>query len=159
MQDILVERLMAELQELLEQEKDNIETNRGFLELGKTPIENHSAEMHEPGKSQPETKMQLHNEENMAPITSCWNNLSEQVEERRGKACVIIWKLEDIEKVLRKMSASKRAVIQPCFSRLLADTDIIMNKITDYLKTYCDENQIRLTVRFRELATALQASS
>lgn len=148
-EDILVERLMTELRELLVEEKDNIETNMGHPGVGNAETEDDSEEMDEPEQSPLVIKS----------IPRGWNNLSEEVEEWRGKAYVIIWKLEDIEKVLRKMSASKRAVIQPCVSRLLADADIIMKKITDYMKINSDESQSNLTDRFQKLATALQLSS
>lgn len=159
MQDVIARRLIAELRLLLEHEKDNIGTNMAHMELGRAPTESHSAEIDEPGKSQPDTKTQLHNEENMVHIMSCWNNLSEQVKERKDKACLIIRKLRDIENLLTKLPASKRAVIQPCFSKLRAEADTIMNKITDTMKIRCEEYQSRLTVCFHELASALQPSS
>ncbi|GKG49395.1 hypothetical protein Tco_0515847, partial [Tanacetum coccineum] len=84
---------------------------------------------------------------------------SVRIEQRQEKACRIISKLEDIEKLLAKLPASKRAMIQPCFSSLCAEAEIVTHKITDYMKIQCDENQCRLSVCFRELAASFVPSS
>ncbi|KAD3641788.1 hypothetical protein R6Q59_004338 [Mikania micrantha] len=107
-EEIKAKDVMAELRMILENEKDNSNTN-------------------------PKLKI----EGNMVLIKSCWKNLGVQIE----KASVIMSKLQDVEDLLTKLPASKRAKIQPCFSNLCAEAHIAISKITDGMKIQCDENQ------------------
>lgn len=122
---------MAELWVLLEQEKVKTETNTTPIEISMYPQIGGTT----------------------AQIKSCWKDMSVQIEQRKDKAFLIISSLENIERLLTKLPASNRAMIQPCFSSLLADVNIVMNKLTDCVKIHCDENQSRLSLCFREPAT------
>lgn len=141
---ISAQKLMAEFQVFLEQEKTNTETDIAQML---------------PRNTRPETKMQLQSGGSMAQINSFWEDLSNQIKQKKENASRIIQKLWNIEYLLTTMPASNRAMIQPCFSRLCAEADIVMSKITDCMKTQCDENQSRSSVCFHEIATTLQSSS
>ncbi|KAI7732836.1 hypothetical protein M8C21_022164 [Ambrosia artemisiifolia] len=119
---------------------------RTFLEKEKAGTETKMTKMHEQGKAHVDVDMS-------------WKKLNVQIEKGREKASFIIEMLKDINGVLTTLPASNRATIQPSFSTLLAETDIVMKKITDCIKMDCDENQRRLSLCFHELATNLQSSS
>nr|GEY12908.1 hypothetical protein [Tanacetum cinerariifolium] len=153
-------RLNLEILEvLLEQEKANTMTDKAHMEEKEAPIESHKGKMHEQEQPQLETNMQPHFPRTFGQMKSYRKDLSVRTEKRKEKACLIISKLEDIEKLLAKLPASKRAMIQPCFSSLCAEADIITSKVTDLLKMQCDENQSRLGVCFHKLATSTDPSS
>lgn len=139
------QNLIAKLEVLLEQEKANTETEM--------------AHMHEQRNTKPEQKMQPRIWVSMTQINRCWEDLSLQIVQRKQNACRIICQLQSIEGVLTSLPPSNRALIQPRFSSLCAEAGIVMNKITDFMKIQCDENQFRLSVCFQEFATALQSSS
>nr|XP_043622290.1 uncharacterized protein LOC122593900 isoform X2 [Erigeron canadensis] len=120
-------KLMTELRVLLEQEKANTKTK------GKAPMVSNNGER----------KMQLQIGGNRALIKNYWKDLNVQFEQRKAKAYIIISKLESIEEVLKKLPAANRALIQPCFSRICAQADNLMNQI---LKMQCDEIQSRTSV-------------
>nr|XP_043619592.1 uncharacterized protein LOC122591088 [Erigeron canadensis] len=141
-------KLMAKLPVLLEQEKSNTKTK------GKAPMESDNAKRHKKRKTQPEMKMQLQSGGNVALIESCWKDLSVQIEQRIAKACLIISMLRRIEEILINLPATNRAIIQPSFSSLCAETDAVISKITDCMKMQCDENQSHSSVRFHKLATS-----
>ncbi|GJR15225.1 F-box domain containing protein [Tanacetum coccineum] len=151
--------LMAELQVLLEQERANTMTDKAHMEQKEAPMESHKGKMHEQEQPQPETNMQPHFAGTFGQMKSYWKDLSVRTEKRKEKACLIISKLENIEKLLAKLPASKRAMIQPCFSSLCAEADIITSEVTDLLKMQCDENRSRLGVCFHKLATSSDPSS
>lgn len=72
----LAQKLMTELQVLLEQEKDKTETNKLRMERGKAPMRNH--------------------------INNCWTELSVQIAQEREKTYNIISKLQNIIEILSK---------------------------------------------------------
>ncbi|KAI3713744.1 hypothetical protein L1987_72330 [Smallanthus sonchifolius] len=138
--------LMAELRVLLDKEKDNSKINKARPEREKTPVESLEPKKLEIGG-------------NMAQIKGGWENLGVQFSQRKEQASVIISKLQLVEELLAKLPASKRAKIQPCFSSMCVEADIAISQITDCIKIQCDENQIRSSVWFHELATTLEPSS
>ncbi|KAK1438301.1 hypothetical protein QVD17_04108 [Tagetes erecta] len=142
-EEILEEKLLAELRVLLEKEKDNTETNRARLEQRKAPVQSHTQEI---GR-------------NMALIKDTWENLGVELQKRKEKACFIISKLQRFEELLASLPTSNRAKYQPCFSSLRAEADIVLHQITNSMKAQCDENQIRSSVFFCEPATTLESSS
>ncbi|PWA69391.1 F-box domain, Leucine-rich repeat domain, L domain-like protein [Artemisia annua] len=148
---------MAELRVLLEQEKADIETNRAHTEQANVPMESHNAKMDEEQNALDENELQI--EGNVEHINSCWESLGEQIKQGKAKIDGIVRQLRVIRKLLTKLPASKRAEMQPCFSSLCAQADIVMSKISDCMKIQYDENQSRLNVCFHELATTLQSSS
>ncbi|MFS8030200.1 hypothetical protein Hanom_Chr17g01531281 [Helianthus anomalus] len=127
----LAQNLITTLQALLEQEKAHIETNM--------------VNMHEQEKAQ-------------IDIDSCWKYTSVQIEKGKEKTSDIISKLKEIKDLMTESPASSRATIQPSFSTLCVEADIVMNKITDCTKMQCDENLRRASVCFHELATTLRTS-
>ncbi|PWA66628.1 F-box domain, Leucine-rich repeat domain, L domain-like protein [Artemisia annua] len=164
MQEIIAERnatcakkLMAKLQVRLEQEKDDIETNRTHIEQENVPMESHDAKMDDEQNALDENQLQI--EGNVKHINSCWESLGEQIKQRKKKIDDIVWELRDIKKLMTKLPASNRAEMQPCFSSLCAQAGIVMSKIRDSMKIQLDENQSRLNVCFHELTETLQSSS
>ncbi|MFS8006523.1 hypothetical protein Hanom_Chr14g01250191 [Helianthus anomalus] len=117
-----------------------------FLEKEKAATETRMAKMHEQGKTH-------------VDIDTSWKNLSGQIEKGKEKASVIISLLEDINRVLTGLHASNRATIQPSFSTLRAEADVVMKKITECIKMDSDKNQRRLSVCIHELAINMQSSS
>nr|GFA64985.1 hypothetical protein [Tanacetum cinerariifolium] len=94
-------------------------------------------------------------EKEMARINKSWGGLCEQIEQGKKKIDGILDKLHKIKCYMRELPASNRAEMLPCFSRLCAEADIVMSKITDCMKTQIDEYQSRVNARFHELATPL----
>ncbi|KAI7739812.1 hypothetical protein M8C21_024276 [Ambrosia artemisiifolia] len=125
----LAQSLITELQALLEQDKASIETKMVKMHEEKTDID------------------------------GCWKYLSVQIEKGKEKTSDIISKLKEIKDIITELPASNQATIQPSFSTLCMEADIVMNKITDCTKRQCDENLRRVNVCFHELATTLQTPS
>ncbi|GJV42318.1 F-box domain containing protein [Tanacetum coccineum] len=148
---------MAELQVLLEQQKADMEINRAHTEQEYVPMESHNAKTDVEQNPLDENELQI--EGNMAHINSCWKSLSEQIEEGKEKIDDIVCELRGIKKLMTKLPASNRAEVQPCFSSLCAQADIVMSKIRDCMKIQYDENQSCLNARFHELATTLRSFS
>ncbi|GJR77099.1 F-box domain containing protein [Tanacetum coccineum] len=94
---------MAELGEMLEHEKANIETNMDRVMT--------SMECHE------QDKMQIGKREMRTQINSCWKDLSAQIEHGKAKTSAIISMLCDIEELVTELPASKRAQFEASFSR------------------------------------------
>nr|GEZ50059.1 hypothetical protein [Tanacetum cinerariifolium] len=94
-------------------------------------------------------------EKEMARINRSWGGLCEQIEQGKKKIDGILDQLHKIKCYMRELPASNRAEMLPCFSRLCAEADIVMSKITDCMKTQIDEYQSRVNARFHELATPL----
>ncbi|KAK9052828.1 hypothetical protein SSX86_029458 [Deinandra increscens subsp. villosa] len=117
-EEVRARNIMAQLGAILEKWKDNTKTNGADLERGKAHMESH-------------TPKKLNIGGNMAQMVGCWKNLSKQIE----NACTIIIKVQDIEELLKKLPASKRAEIQPCFSSMCAEADIVITRIKDFMKT------------------------
>lgn len=125
---------MAILRVMLEKENANIETT-------KTQVENRDS-----GDSSEQ-------------IDSCWRDLIVQIKEGKETTNYIISKLEDIERFLTKLPASKRAKIQPSFSSLCAEANTVINKVMDCVKIQCDAKQSLLNGYLHELATGSKQSS
>ncbi|KAK9052829.1 hypothetical protein SSX86_029459 [Deinandra increscens subsp. villosa] len=147
-EEVKAQKIMAELGVILEEEKNNTKTNRAHLECGNAQVESHK----------PKAKMELKFVK-MSQMMSSWENLGVQLQRRKEKAWVIFSKLHDIEELLTKLPASKRAVFQPRFSSFCAEADIAISKITECMKIQCDEIQSFSSARFHELATTLEPSS
>ncbi|KAJ0702193.1 putative F-box domain, leucine-rich repeat domain superfamily, F-box-like domain superfamily [Helianthus annuus] len=128
----LAQNLITELSALLEQEKASIETKM--------------AKLHEHGKAHVDTDMS-------------WKYLSVLIQEGEKKTSDIMSKLIEINGIWTELPASNRATIQPSFSTLGAEANIVTNKITGFIKMVCDENQRRLSVCIDDVTTALQLSS
>ncbi|PWA70325.1 hypothetical protein CTI12_AA289040 [Artemisia annua] len=139
-------KCMAELRELLEHEKANIETNIAHTDRVMTPMECHEPNMQEQDKMQISKKMRKQ-------INSCWKDLMAQIEHGKSKTSAIISKLCHIEQCLRELPASKRSQIETSFSRLCMEADVVMNAIMNSMKIP-DEKQTRLNIYIHELALA-----
>lgn len=138
------QKLMVDLRVMLEQEKANFEANRAHINQE---------------SAQPGAQMQLHIQGRMTQMKSCWEDMSVHVEQGKAKTCRIFSKLQEIEKLMTCIPASKRAKIQPCFSSLCAEADAVTSKIIDCIKIQCDKEQNGLSVYLHELATASQPPS
>lgn len=123
---------MAELREMLEHEKANIETNIGHMDLVMIPVVCHEPNMHE------QDKMQMDKMKN--EIDSCWEDLCAQIELWKAKTSTsnIISKLCLIEELLTKLPTSKRAQIETSFSKLCREADMVMNAIMNSMKIQSD---------------------
>ncbi|KAJ0462860.1 putative F-box domain, leucine-rich repeat domain superfamily, F-box-like domain superfamily [Helianthus annuus] len=128
----LAQNLITELSALLEQEKASIETKMAKLD--------------EHGKAHVDTDMS-------------WKYLSVLIQEGEKKTSDIISKLKEINGILTELPASNRATIQPSFSTLGVEANIVANKITGFIKMVCDENQRCLNVCIDDVTTASQLSS
>lgn len=164
MQEIIEERNatsakkgMAKLRVCLEQEKANTETNRAHMEQANAPIGSHNAKMYEQGRAQVESKVKIGG--NRARINSCWKDFGDNMEQGKAKTFDIISQLNNIGELLKSLPTSKRAEMQPCFSNLCAEADIVMSKIADCMMMQVNENQRCLKIFFHEVATKWQSSS
>ena len=119
---------------------------RVLLEKGKAQSEAFRAE---------QQKTQIENQRNMAHIGSCWDGLNEQIEQGKKKIDCIFHLLRQIKYYLRALPAIHGAVMQPLFSSLCAEADIVMSEITDCIKNQFDENQSRVNDCLHELASSL----
>ncbi|PWA92103.1 F-box domain, Leucine-rich repeat domain, L domain-like protein [Artemisia annua] len=63
-------------------------------------------------------------------LLSRQNYMKVEVERRKEKVHLFCLKLEEIEELLEKLPASKRAKVQRCYSALLEEFDIVMAKLT-----------------------------
>ncbi|KAI7730835.1 hypothetical protein M8C21_026170, partial [Ambrosia artemisiifolia] len=100
----------------------NLITNlRALLEEEKASIETEMAKMHEQGKAHVDPDMG-------------WNELNMQIQEGEEKASGIISKLQQIKDLLTELPESNRATIQPSFTTLCAEADIVTSKITAFIK-------------------------
>nr|XP_043607786.1 F-box/FBD/LRR-repeat protein At5g56420-like [Erigeron canadensis] len=131
-EEIRAKKHMAKLRKFLGEEKADTETSRTRLGRKRAPAQTN---IYRQGKSQAEAKI-LHPQfrKSMAQIKTYWVDLIVDIEQRKAKVFRIISKLQKIEKLLMKLPASKRALIQPCFSSLCAESNIVMNEIADFMK-------------------------
>lgn len=60
------------------------------------------------------------------------NFVKVEVERRKAKVSLVCSKLEEIEELLEKLPASKRAKVNPFYSTLLEEFDIVCDKLTDF---------------------------
>ncbi|XP_076920471.1 uncharacterized protein LOC143581602 [Bidens hawaiensis] len=140
------QKLMVDLQVMLEREKANIETHRD------QPVE---ADAHDQGKS-PLEKVQLHFERKMEQMKSYWEDVGVQIDRGR-RTSYIISRLRDIEDVLllKDLPNSKTDELQACFSSLCAEVDTVEKKILYHTKI----PQIHFSDCFNDLATTSISSS
>ncbi|GJR41655.1 F-box domain containing protein [Tanacetum coccineum] len=96
-------------------------------------------------------------------VETNWDHMQQPIDNGsiRGNRIVdnITSYLEDIVSVLTKLPASKRAMLQPCFSGLCAESNIFVSKMTGRIKIHGRENLNNASDCFHELATSLQSSS
>ncbi|XP_076897280.1 FBD-associated F-box protein At5g60610-like [Bidens hawaiensis] len=145
-EEIAANKLMAELQVLLKEEKDNIKTNSSHVvPREKTPVESHKPK-----------KLKIGG--NMTQIKEHWENMGAEIQLRKEKACLIISMLQRIEELLAKLPVSNRARIQPCFSSLCEEASVAITKLANCIKIQCDKNLSCSSVCFHKLATALESS-
>ncbi|GKC96227.1 hypothetical protein Tco_1161669 [Tanacetum coccineum] len=164
---------MVILQGYLEREKADIATNRAHIKVENVPMESRKTLMDDKQNALDELQIERNMarinsfwqslseqiEGNVAHINSCWERLSKQIEEGKKKIDYIVHQLTIIRNYLNEQPASKKAEMQPCFSRMCAQADNVMSKIRDSMKIRYEENQSRLNVCFDELSSTLQSSS
>nr|XP_043625413.1 F-box/FBD/LRR-repeat protein At1g16930-like [Erigeron canadensis] len=119
---VSAEKLMGELQELLEQWQAKSETRLARVERVK--FKSNNAKFHEQEKAFVEMNRPWYFRERMAHIESYWKDLNVELKEGNTKTCRIISKLREIEELLTKLPPLKRSNIQSRFSRLCAESDI-----------------------------------
>ena len=149
-------RWMSDLWRHLDNEKDIIETNRDHMQE-QTESDNESI-YNDDDNGEPETQMQMEIKKFTKQIENCWIDHGKLISRGRGIVYIITSRLEKIESLLRKLPASKRAMLQPCFSSLCAETNIFMSKMTERIKIHGSENLSNANDRFHELATSLESS-
>ncbi|GJS84319.1 hypothetical protein Tco_0750860 [Tanacetum coccineum] len=135
----------------LQWEIANIETNVSSLKHRKTLREIEKAIMQE--QHIEELEYLTHIEETMTCIDTSWEDLYSQIERGKSRISRIISHLYDIKEVLIKLPASNKAELQPCFSSLCSEADIVVKKIMDYVKNLCDMKESRFSVYIHGLAT------
>ncbi|KAF5753681.1 hypothetical protein HanXRQr2_Chr17g0782841 [Helianthus annuus] len=151
--------LMRELQELLDEWKENSETNTAHMKQDKAPIESHMSTVHEQGevedhKAQPDTKIEGRSGGRMTHITCYWENLNEQFKKGNEKTGHILSMLQKIEGVMTKLPTSHRAKLQERFFGLSAEAEAIMDDVMDCMKIQYDKKPSRSNVYFHELVAS-----
>ncbi|GJQ94229.1 hypothetical protein Tco_0005368 [Tanacetum coccineum] len=66
-------------------------------------------------------------------LISRQNYIDVQIERRKAKVLLFCPKLEEMEELLERLPASKRAKVQRCYSTLLEEFDIVMDKLTNLI--------------------------
>ncbi|KAJ0446018.1 putative F-box domain, leucine-rich repeat domain superfamily, F-box-like domain superfamily [Helianthus annuus] len=140
--------LMRELQELLDEWKENSEANTAHMKQDKAPIESHMSTVHEQGevedhKAQPDTKMEGRSGGRMTHITCYWEDLNEQFKKGNEKTGHILSMLQKIEGVLTKLPTSHRAKLQERFFGLSAEAEALMDDVMDCMKIQYDKKPSR----------------
>ncbi|PWA74019.1 F-box domain, Leucine-rich repeat domain, L domain-like protein [Artemisia annua] len=139
-EEIKAQDLMKQLQVLLKEYKENIETNMAQME-------------------QPKAKTQWNFGGRMAEIEGYWEDLNVQFEKGKEKTQRVISKLRKIEELLTKVHIPPRAKMQAKFYSLWAEADIIMTNMIHCMKIQFDKKPTPPNVYFYELATTSQPSS
>ncbi|KAI3713664.1 hypothetical protein L1987_72247 [Smallanthus sonchifolius] len=138
---------MGELQVLLDQWKENSETNKSHMKQNEAPMESHTTTVHEQGEVEThrarDKKMKCHFQERMAHVKSYWEVLNEQLEKGYNKTRRSISLLREIEGLLKKVPRSDRAKLQTRFSGLRAEAETIMDNVMDCVKIQCDKRPSR----------------
>ncbi|GKA96556.1 F-box domain containing protein [Tanacetum coccineum] len=145
----LAQKCMENLWVGLEREKAQIETNMAHINRGKTPMESDKAKTHEQDVAQLEYLVQIEE----THIDACWEDFSRQIENGKSKISDIISELHDIKKLIAKLPTVNRTELEPCFSSLCSEADIVVNKIMDCVKILCDMKGNRFSVYIHGLAT------
>ena len=65
-------------------------------------------------------------------LISRHNYVNVESERRKAMVSLVCSKLEEIEELLEKLPASKRAKVKPFYSALLEEFDIVIDKLTDF---------------------------
>ncbi|PWA76435.1 F-box domain, Leucine-rich repeat domain, L domain-like protein [Artemisia annua] len=146
------QKQMDNLRVRLEREIANLEINMSPMNRGKTLTESDKAIMQEQHIA--ELEYLTHIEETMTCIDASWEDLNSQIERGKSRISGIISDLHDIKEVMIKLPASNKAELQPRFSSLCSEADIVVNKIMDYVKILCDMKGSRFSVYIHGLATA-----
>ncbi|KAM0059693.1 putative F-box domain, leucine-rich repeat domain superfamily, F-box-like domain superfamily [Helianthus debilis subsp. tardiflorus] len=131
-------KLMRKLQVMLDQLKENSETDTTDME--QVEVENHRAHQ--------DMKVKWQFGVRMAHIKSYWKDLNEQMENGYKTTGCICSMLHKIKGVLRKLPASDRAKLQTRFSGLCLEADTLMDDMMDRMKDQCDKKPRRLNVYF-----------
>ena len=149
LQEIRANKLMEELQGLLNQWKANNDKNTACVDQGE--VENQRA--------QQETIIEPQSGERLTQIKSYWSDLTKWSEEGHKRTRLIISMLQEIESLLIELPASPRAKMQPMYSCLYAKADTFMDNMIDCVRIHCDKKPRRSSAHFHELATTSQPLS
>ncbi|GKE23564.1 hypothetical protein Tco_1435076 [Tanacetum coccineum] len=138
---------MADLKRFLDKEKDIIETmaNRDRMQQPTESMYN------DDDNGEPKTQKQLRIRKINKQIQSRWLDHKKLIGEGDWIVNLIGLDLEIIESILTELPASKRAMLQPCFSSLCAESSIFMSKMTERIKIHFSENIINASDCFHEL--------
>ncbi|KAI7739803.1 hypothetical protein M8C21_024267, partial [Ambrosia artemisiifolia] len=120
----LARNLMSELQMLLDQWKENRETNTAHVKHDTTP-------------------MKYHFHERMTRIESYWEDLNESFKEGRENTHRAISMLREIEGLLKKVSRSHRPKLLARYVGLRTEAEPIMYDMMDRMKIQCDKRPSR----------------
>ncbi|PWA53866.1 F-box domain, Leucine-rich repeat domain, L domain-like protein [Artemisia annua] len=145
-EEIRANKLMEELQGLLDQWKVNNDKNTASVDQGQ--VENQRA--------QQETIIESQSGERLTQIKSYWSDLTKWSEEGHKRTCLIISMLQEIESLLIELPASPRAKMQPMYSCLYAEADTFMDNMIDHVRIHCDKKPRRSSAQCHELATPSQ---
>ncbi|GKA71084.1 hypothetical protein Tco_0777223 [Tanacetum coccineum] len=145
------QKRMDNMRVRLEWEIANIESNMSPMNRRKTLTESEKEIMLEQHSA--ELEYLTHIEETVTCIDTSWEDLNSQIERGKSRISWIISDLHNIKEVLIKLPASNRAELQPCFSSLCSEANIVVKKIMDYVKNLCDMKESRFSVYINGLAT------
>ncbi|GKB35046.1 F-box domain containing protein [Tanacetum coccineum] len=115
---------MARLQVRLEQVKADMETNRAHTVQENVQFESDNAKTDEEENALDENELEI--EGNIEHIISCWESLGEQIKQGKEKIGGIIFELRGIKNLMIELPASNRAEMQPYFSSLCAQADVVI---------------------------------
>nr|XP_043606164.1 uncharacterized protein LOC122578299 isoform X2 [Erigeron canadensis] len=134
----LAKNFIAQLQGLLEQEKAQFQR---LLEQEKA---NARTKWKKDKKRKAEAQPQ--NERNVTMLKKCWEGLEVKFTPKENKARLIVTKLENIQKIVKKLPARLLAEIEPSFLSLSTEAVMVRNDILECVKLDCDDTARRLTV-------------
>ncbi|GJV28822.1 hypothetical protein Tco_1385270 [Tanacetum coccineum] len=147
----LAQKQMENFRVKLGREKAGIETNMAHIDQRNTPMESDKAKVHEQHVPQLDHLVQI--QETMTHIDACFEDLSRQIEKGKSKISANISDLDYIKQDIAKLPTLNRAELEPYFSSLCSEADIVVKKIMDHVKILCDMKESHFSVYNRGLAT------
>nr|XP_043606165.1 uncharacterized protein LOC122578299 isoform X3 [Erigeron canadensis]XP_043606166.1 uncharacterized protein LOC122578299 isoform X3 [Erigeron canadensis] len=140
----LLEQEKAQFQRLLEQEKANARTKWKKDKKRKAEAQPETDMPKKDKKRKAEAQPQ--NERNVTMLKKCWEGLEVKFTPKENKARLIVTKLENIQKIVKKLPARLLAEIEPSFLSLSTEAVMVRNDILECVKLDCDDTARRLTV-------------
>ncbi|KAI7739813.1 hypothetical protein M8C21_024277, partial [Ambrosia artemisiifolia] len=151
---VSAQKLMRKLQVVLDQLKENSETDTADMEQDKSSLEGHMAIVPEQvevenHRAHLDTNVKWRFGIRMSHIKSYWKDLNEQMENGYKNTDFLCSMLDRIEGLLRKLPTSDRTKLQTRFTGLCLEADTLMDNMMDRMKIQCDKKPKR-SISFRD---------